>query len=111
MVMTKLEKEKSFIKELDAEHARFMYELDKYGKYDTIIFTVLGALVVAVFVAVIVIAIINSCTKNVWYEYVDTNGQRGQASYCSTTKGNMTCRINDNKVIKVQEYEKFVEPK
>lgn len=110
MTMTDLEKQQSIFKRLASSRQQFWENLEHQER----VFNFWMAIIIGVFVLcmawVIGLAIYQACNYNVWYEYIDLNGETGRADDCYTSKGNMVCKTG-NTSKKVTEYTKFTEKK
>lgn len=104
MTMSSLEKSKSIYNDIRASEAKFFSDLDKQDRIISIVmFTMLGVIVIGSIIAIIVAGL-----QNTWYDYIDTNGEYGQAEQCYSSKGNLLCR-NNSRVFHVTEYTRHIE--
>lgn len=110
MAMTSLEKSRSLLNQLNADHAKFMDELDRSEHRINIFMGVGIAGIIILAVVVIVMAVWAEVTTRTWYEYVDVDGNKGTADKCYEHDAYITCN-NGDKTVQVKEYEKFSEPK
>lgn len=110
MTMTNLEKSRSLLNRIDADHAKFMDDLDRSEHRANIFTGVVIAGIIILAVVAIAIAVWSEATTRTWYEYVDVDGNKGTADKCYEHDAYITCDTG-NKTVQVKEYEKFSEPK